>query len=317
MYEVFAHFKVQDGCFETPESYPWSDSFPSIFFLTCVILNRNHIGDLMQEMFACDFENIVKLQNVNWWIKASSDPQVRDSCHTGNLPDKLVVLKDIKSFWGYNIEYLKNTLGEGLRFVWLVRDVRGWVSSWLYAPDRQRNFYTTWKFYITDFYAKYYTSCSSVDLSPEIKAIMEKYKRYLTDRSQPAHMRMAALWTIETMVHHYMLNKHLPYNHFLLKYEDISREPLEYTKHMFDFIGFASLPDDTARFVAQNTAKGHINDRHGSSRNSTEMVDIWKTRLDPCTIKQIEIIAQPATQLFGYVPYTDKPIPTTCKLDVA
>lgn len=95
------------------------------------ILDRNHIGDLIKEIYTCDFENIVALQNVNWWIRASSEPQIRNSCVIGmsmhlfskinfvlaNPPSKLVVMKDIKSFWGYNLGYLKNSLGEGLRFV--------------------------------------------------------------------------------------------------------------------------------------------------------------------------------------------------------
>jgi len=275
----------------------------------------------MSEMFTCDFSNIVNLQNVNWWIYASSNEQSRNSCMPGNPPSKMVVLKDIKSFWGYHIDYLSTTLGSGLRFIWLVRDVRGWVSSWLYAPEKQRNFYTTWKFYITDFYNKYYSSCArnpSLELPQEVRDLMEKYKKYLADKSQPAHLRMGALWTIENLVHYHMLNKHLNGNYFLLKYEDMSRSPVEYTEKMFSFIGFPGVPPEIKQFVQKSTSEGKVADRHGSTRNSTQMIDIWKTRLNPCQIKQLEVIALPATKLFGYhlTPYTDTIVDSSCKLDI-
>eukprot|EP00026_Physarum_polycephalum_P012940 Phypoly_transcript_13291.p1 GENE.Phypoly_transcript_13291~~Phypoly_transcript_13291.p1 ORF type:complete len:250 (+),score=33.94 Phypoly_transcript_13291:154-903(+) len=202
-----------------------------------------------------------------------------------------VAIKEI-SMWGPRLHSLYTILMGKLTVIWLVRDVRGWVSSWLEKGSEGR-FYDAWAYSKTDFMQKY----SGCQFLPSDQYDFALLTDLLRDTTKPAHKRMAALWAIDTLLNIEKMQEILS-NVILIKYEELSYNPMQVTTQLLENLG-QKMPDQVAKFISESTKKEDEN-RYSTFRNSTKMAEIWRTRLTKQEIHEIEEIAGFLFPFFGY-----------------
>lgn len=254
-----------------------------------------------------------------WWVEKRSSPMpMLKRCLPGDpeaLPDdkrahQSVAIKEI-TMWGPKIKWLYDTLGSDLRIIWLVRDVRGWVSSWLPvkgAAKHNQNFYESWKMNTFDLWDRYESCRGLQEITPSLLSTshLENLKSFMENTSEPAHQRMASWWTVENALLSYYLSQIPKENYMLIQYEHVSRYPVEVTQQIYDFLGRTVVPKDIMQWIFKNTeskeeGKGD-GDRYGTNRDSQKMATVWRERLTPEQLREVEEIGAPLFKFFNYEP---------------
>eukprot|EP00026_Physarum_polycephalum_P004599 Phypoly_transcript_04621.p1 GENE.Phypoly_transcript_04621~~Phypoly_transcript_04621.p1 ORF type:complete len:364 (-),score=24.15 Phypoly_transcript_04621:22-1113(-) len=207
-----------------------------------------------------------------------------------------VAIKEIE-MWAPKLNWLYETVGSDLYVIWLVRDVRGWVSSWL-VPGEKDTFFKDWgydKMNLWDRYAQCDISCWGIFNATTIARL----RGILTNRSTPPHLKMAAWWTIDTAISHYYFSRYKG-KVLLLKYEDIATRPFEATQQVYAFLNRPHPHEKVYRYLAWATKEGDVSNRYDTYRNSNAMASVWQTRLTTEQIKEIQDIAGIWFPYFGY-----------------
>jgi len=96
-----------------------------------------------------------------------------------------------------------------LRLIWLVRDVRGFVSSFLQPEPNTHSdsIYHGWFYDTIDFWALRYEHCAGLETID--KAKLNDLTVLLSNLSAPAHQRLAAIWTVDTTLMKYYLESYV------------------------------------------------------------------------------------------------------------
>jgi len=247
-------------------------------------------------------------------VSKSSEKEKIQMClpdTTGGLKGNMsVAIKEI-SFWGPKAQWLVNNLGPEVKILWLVRDVRGWVSSWLaqnYALRGRKDFngttsgglYEIWGYNKRKMW-NYYKGCDVIQKdTPFSPAHLKKLKNYLDKLNRMPHLRMAAFWMLETAVTKFYLENIPKQNFMLVHYEHLVLYPLHVSQQIYEFLGESITPASVLSWILKSTQEGDIEDRYGTSRNGQAMAEVWKKRMSEKQIREVEDLAEPMFDYFGF-----------------
>jgi len=270
------------------------------------------VEKVTKSLFNCDFSVLKNYTESHFWrghiyswerIATFSGKEKTKSCLPPNsaLPaaqNMSVAIKEIE-MWAPKLNWLHDTLGSDLHVIWLMRDVRGWVSSWLVKVGSQQSFYKDWGYDKIDLWSRYskceIIKCGLVLDDTKISTI----RRLLTNSSSAPHLRMAAWWTLDTAVTHYYFSR-FKGKVLLVKYEDMSSQPFDSVHQIYAFLNRPHVPEKVLRHLAWATKGGDVGNRYDTYRNSREMAAVWRTRLTQEQIKEIQDIAGVWFPYFGY-----------------
>jgi len=240
----------------------------------------------------------------------SSKPENINKCFgfTEDRKSVPVVMKEI-IMWGPKLKWLYDTIGPDLRIVWLVRDLRGWVSSWLPVQDEflksTEYFYNSWGIDTKDLWAQY-QKCGVAERLMEQGFTMDNVtslQNLLSNITDPPHKRMAAWWTVENALLKYYLSQIPSGNVMLLPYEQMSLYPMETTQQIYHFLGKPVVPAAVIEWLSNHTSTGFKTEEHGrygTSRQSEAMAKIWWERLTSSEVLDVEDIGGRLFDGFGY-----------------
>jgi hypothetical protein len=210
-----------------------------------------------------------------------------------------VALKEIE-MWAPKLNWLHETLGAELHVIWLVRDVRGWVSSWLLKGEKE-SFYKEWGYEKLNLW-KRYEKCEIINNGCGgilDQAKLAQIKDILNNASSAPHLKMAAWWTIENAVS-FQYFSGFTGNALLVKYEDLASQPFGITQQIYAYLGRPHVPEKVLRYLVWATKGGNVGDRYTTYRKSNEMAKVWQTRLTKEQIQEIQDIAGVLFPYFGY-----------------
>ncbi|XP_071793172.1 carbohydrate sulfotransferase 3-like [Asterias amurensis] len=111
-------------------------------------------------------------------------------------------------------------------------------------------------------------------------------------------------------LHNTDVGKNLPKfqdNYLLLRYEDVSLDPHEAARRIYNFTGLGAVPGNVSRWIQEHTS-AHIAGTYSTSRVSSQVYQSWRSRLSFPTVKTIEEVGtcSQMMQRFGYLPAKDK-----------
>jgi hypothetical protein len=306
------------------EMFMQNPDFVYIYEMTREIVNSEECAttldskhtEIMRNVFHCDFRGAaLRLDKTtdpraSWWraMQYSSKnaglcfPNDTDSVETiEQRTHQNIVLKEI-FVWGPKINWLYNSVAKDLKLIWIVRDVRGWVSSFLQPEPNTKSdsIYEGWDWDSINLW-KDYRNCEALDkLPPERRRL---YEALMTNFSTPVHERLAALWAVDTaLTKIYLEESHGKY--FLVQYEHLTMYTLGVTQQTYNFVG-APLPSKVLQWMHNSTKQGNEKDRYSHSRDATQMASVWTKRLSLQQILDIEEIAGDLFPFFGYTPILD------------
>eukprot|EP01113_Clastostelium_recurvatum_P008785 TRINITY_DN14178_c0_g1_i3.p1 TRINITY_DN14178_c0_g1~~TRINITY_DN14178_c0_g1_i3.p1 ORF type:complete len:530 (-),score=88.89 TRINITY_DN14178_c0_g1_i3:182-1771(-) len=271
-----------------PSHFSWPQSDPCSW-TEHHLEEKKEAAQLMRDMYEkCSIRGISAYQqgdeNQFWpphpdfyWTKDFD--ALEDNCH-----NTVMAVKEVGMWWS-KVRWLHSVLGPHSKIIYLVRDPRNWVSSWLKLNTlNNMTFYEEWGYSQNSFME----TCDGVPLSDEFKRLSST----LDDKTQPPHLRLAARWqAVNAKIFEDILT--LPHeNRLIVHLEELLTNPQPYVKAMYEFIGMP-LPARVVDWVDKNTQGGNENIRYSTSRNSTQMASIWSSRLSPDQVHDIEEITLP------------------------
>jgi len=298
-----AHHK--DNCATEPEK--WEEDYIRSLFDCNFWRAKNYVDNVL---------SVNKSHDYTWGFiqEHSSAPDVMARCFPGD-PTSLsaekraqqsVAIKEI-TMWGNKLKWLYDTLGSDLRIIWLVRDIRGWVSSWLpvVGDSGSQSFYNTWGKSRTDLWAPYDRCRGLQEISPSLLSAkhLENLKDLMKNITAPPHQRMAAWWTVENSLLTYYLSQIPKDNYMLISYEHVSKYPVEITQQLYEFLGKTVVPKDIMQWIFKNTESNDEDgdaDRYGTTRDSDKMATVWRERLTADQLNEVEMIGAPLFKFFNY-----------------
>lgn len=115
---------------------------------------------------------------------------------------------------------------------------------------------------------------------------VRKKVHYMTDSAKSLCSQM-----MQDIYVRKQLEKIYPHNFYVLKYEDLAKEPHDYTKRLYKYFNL-KVPDMVNNWIWNNTHSGgkskETKDFLGTSRiNSTATAYAWKEKLPPLVISNI------------------------------
>jgi hypothetical protein len=269
---------------------------------------------IMKSIYNCDF-SILKKSLPDWGPLYSWDRIAEFSGHVQScLPPESsqpharktsIAIKEIEN-WAPKLNWLHSILSSELYVVWLVRDVRGWVSSWVYEIHEglAYNFYDEWGIENLKLW-EFYAGCGILPHHKIVDAnLLEKIKNILTNSTSPPYLKMAAWWTLDTATTYYYAST-FKGKIKLFTYEQMAAEPEKTAKQIYSFLGRSEVPVEVQNYIAHSTRGGNDGDRYNTIRNSTAMTDVWQKRLTRTQIKEIEDIAGVWFPFFEYEKFID------------
>ncbi|XP_071784918.1 carbohydrate sulfotransferase 3-like [Asterias amurensis] len=76
-------------------------------------------------------------------------------------------------------------------------------------------------------------------------------------------------------------------NYLLLRYEDVSLDPHEEARRIYNFTGLGAVPRNVSRWIQEHTS-AHVAGTYSTSRVSSQVYQSWRSRLSFPTVKTIE-----------------------------
>jgi len=235
------------------------------------------------------------------WERIKEESSDVDIClnNTENVR-KSVAVKEIE-FWGPKLNWVYDNINPDLKVIWLVRDVRGWVSSWLENGTRAP-FYNEWGHHKPKSVAFWdtYSNCGNLILHKFLDdQTLKRIEEVIKDLNAPPHLRMAAWWTINSAVTRHFAET-FKGKIMLLRYEDISMDPIYVLQQIYQFLGRPGVHKNVLEWALRSTTQGSTKNRYGTNRDSKAMAEVWRTRLSDEQIKGIEEIAGNLFPFFEY-----------------
>ncbi|XP_071792952.1 carbohydrate sulfotransferase 3-like [Asterias amurensis] len=111
-------------------------------------------------------------------------------------------------------------------------------------------------------------------------------------------------------LHNTDVGKNLPKfqdNYLLLRYEDVSLDPHEAARRIYNFTGLGAVPGNVSRWIQEHTS-AHVAGTYSTSRVSSQVYQSWRSSLSFPTVKTIEEVGtcSQMMQKFGYLPAKDQ-----------
>ena len=106
----------------------------------------------------------------------------------------------------------------------------------------------------------------------------------------------------------------------LIRYEDLSMEPLKFLYELYAFAGL-EVSNSVVEWLRRATKpsvtdlKKEERNAVSSVRNSSEILNRWRLNADPCEVHLIERYCRPVMNLMGYLP-TDESVELLKNLDI-
>ncbi|XP_033627161.1 carbohydrate sulfotransferase 3-like [Asterias rubens] len=96
-------------------------------------------------------------------------------------------------------------------------------------------------------------------------------------------------------------------NYLLLRYEDVSLDPHEAARRIYNFTGLGAVPGSVSRWIQEHTS-AHVAGTYSTSRVSSQVYQSWRGRLSFPTVKTIEEVGtcSQMMQRFGYLTAKDQ-----------
>ena len=112
----------------------------------------------------------------------------------------------------------------------------------------------------------------------------------------------------------------IKYRSFLLRYEDLARNPLEILRKVYKFVGL-DMQKSSLDWIKAHTGEGKTSEKEernhfSTKRNSKVVVDRWRFDMDPCVVNIVEESCHSVMTLLGYKP-VNKSDKTLYDLDVS
>jgi len=260
-------------------------------------------AQFFRDIFQCDFSSF-KFRLGNMWADLSGPELLRNSCLAGDPPSKSVAIKEIWP-WSTKIDYLRGVLGDDLRIISLMRDPRGFVSSFVSTAGRSRSsranqIYFQWGLFKVDLWQKF--CLDNYEIPSTIAANKAFLQTAMQSRLVKPYIRMATLWTVFTAITNAQLEKYAHGKYINVSHSELSLAPMETVQKIFTFIGKPNIPPNVLEWVTHETSGGDALERHGTARDSKQMDHIWEERLTPDEVRDIESIASPVMQQNGFMP---------------
>lgn len=262
-------------------------------------------GDrLVQEVFAGCFDELQRQQPApqrggRGWTSRRDELAAGLAYENGILASKHLAVKEIRL--NMHLGWVSRLVGPDLRIIHLTRDPRGVVASFLKPaekPSLARRFlprkgprggagtlYDEWG------------DWSGLPAHRRFAPEHEAYGRLLGRGA--AHERVAARWAVCTAHAMTDTERLAPGRYLRVRYEDLCRDPFGEASRIYDFLA-ETLPRPVGAWLAENTRAGNRNDRYSTSRNSLEMVDVWKTQLTRPQIRDVDTLCGPLMAALGY-----------------
>ncbi len=166
------------------------------------------------------------------------------------------------------LESLHCALMAGVKIIYLVRDLRGIINSRISLDKKEHQAHTSEEDYIWE---------------------IEKYCRELDSDMNYLNRMNGSMPDV--------LKKNL----LLLRYEDLAVNPRNMTQLVYDFLGI-DLHENVVKFINDNTHVDQTKSRssYSTARNSAEVAQSWKSKLEMKYIQHIQRICGDNLKLFGY-----------------
>ena len=106
-------------------------------------------------------------------------------------------------------------------------------------------------------------------------------------------------------------------NYLLLRYEDVSLDPHEAARRIYNFTGLGAVPGNVSRWIQEHTS-AHVAGTYSTSRVSSQVYQSWRSRISFPTVKTIEEVGtcSQMMQRFGYLPAKDQEHLTNIKISI-
>jgi hypothetical protein len=273
---------------------------------SCAAKPEDWMADIIVKLFNCDFNplkqfmtNVSKTKGSREYVYSWTHSEHNSSPYKCSAEDASKVIMAIKEIvmWGPKLKWLLSAVPD-LKIIWLVRDVRGFVSSFMpfIETDKRENMYYNWAINNRPLWVPY-DNCGWINAS---KSELAPLKVLLEDKQGLPHKRMAAWWTMEQKMMLSVLSE-IPRDRWMLvKYEDMSTFPLETAQQIYSFLGKDVVHEDVLRWVVQNTEGGSVSVRYGTARDSAAMATVFLDRIPVDKLREIENIADSLFEYFGY-----------------
>jgi hypothetical protein len=225
-----------------------------------------------------------------------------------------VVMKEIRL--NMQMRWVLKVVGPDLRIVHLVRDPRGVAASFLLPMEntikdeiseaqngsRAHRFLSRPLAFLNSGQAVEQTMYAGWEWNkaPEMQRFAPEFQSYgrWLDTGAP-HQRIAARWALLTG-HAIADSEKVPAAQYhRVRYEDLCRDPAGVSSRIYEFLG-KPMPQTVTEWLLQNTRNGNREDRYATSRNSREMIDVWKSQLTRRQARAIESLCRPLMEVLGY-----------------
>jgi hypothetical protein len=249
--------------------------------------HNENLADIMTSLYNCNFtalkDNLPDWGPLYGWDRIAHFSGQSDACLPPASDEprarKLsIAVKEIE-IWGPKLDWLHSLLNEELFVIWLIRDVRGWVSSWVVPNDEGSTFFNDWSINDMDIW-NFYAGCDDALMSLKMldTPLLAKIKEILKNKTSEPYLKMASWWTLDMAVSHYYISS-FKGNAKLVRYEDLASYPQKYAENIYSFLHRPTLPEQVSSYIQTSTKGGDVAERYNTVRNSTAMTEIWRTRL--------------------------------------
>jgi hypothetical protein len=263
---------------------------------------------MLSEVFAGTFDELERQQPAAQFCQrfATRREEVTRYLNGRSITNETdVVIKEIRL--NMQLRWVVKVMGPDLRIVHLIRDPRGVAASFLLPTKEKANRSAVERVLkLSSMFSR--TAAEDTMYSewewnraPEMQRFAPEFESYrrLLDRGQP-HERIAARWFLLT-AHAVSAAEKIPEAQYhRVRYEDLCRDPLGVGGRIYDFLG-KRIPQPVIDWLAENTRSGSRQERYGTSRNSLEMVDVWRSQLNRRQIRDIESLCGSLMETLGYL----------------
>ncbi|HEY3303575.1 MAG TPA: sulfotransferase domain-containing protein [Candidatus Binatia bacterium] len=216
-----------------------------------------------------------------------------------------VVVKEIRL--NIQLRWVVKVMGSDLRIVHLIRDPRGVVASFLLPMKERANRSGVEQVLRLSSIFSRTTAANTMysdwgwNRAPELQRFAPEFQDYgrLLDTGSP-HQRVAARWALMTG-HAISDTAKIPARqYYRVRYEDLCRDPVGVCGRIYEFLGKA-VPQGVTDWLLKNTQGGNRENRYRTSRDSLEMIDVWKSQLTKEQVRHIESLCRPLMETLGYL----------------